>query len=148
VWWEAEGQAQYPTAEELLVLADAGGSNSAQSRVWKVRLQALADHLGRPITICHLPPGTSKWNKIEHRLFSYISVHWRGQPLVDYQTVVSLIGTTTTTTGLTVTARLDLDDYPTGVTVSNAEMASLALQPHATHPQWNYTLSPRSLPHK
>ncbi len=135
VWWDAEGEAQYPRADGLLVLADAGGSNSAQSRVWKVRLQALADRLQRPITVCHLPPGTSKWNKIEHRLFSYISVHWRGQPLVDYQTVVSLIGTTTTTTGLTVTARLDLDDYPTGVTVSDAELASLALHPHSTHPR-------------
>ena len=143
LWWAAEGQAQYPAAEGLLVLADAGGSNSAQSRVWKVRLQALADYLGRPITVCHLPPGTSKWNKIEHRLFAYISVHWRGQPLVDYQTVVSLIGTTTTTTGLTVTARLDLDEYPTGVKVSDAELASLALQSHPTYPQWNYTLAPR-----
>jgi hypothetical protein len=147
LWWEAEGRAQYPAANGLLVLADAGGSNSAQSRVWKVRLQALADRLGQPITVCHLPPGTSKWNQIEHRLFSYISVHWRGQPLVDYQTVVSLIGTTTTITGLTVTARLDLDEYPTGVTVSDAEVASLALQPHPTRPQWNYTLSPRAPRH-
>jgi hypothetical protein len=146
LWWEAEGQALYPRADELLVLADAGGSNSAQSRVWKVRLQELADHLGQPITVCHLPPGTSKWNKIEHHLFSYISVHWRGQPLVDYQTVVSLIGTTTTTAGLTVTARLDLDEYPTGVTVSDAELANLDLQPHATYPQWNYTLAPRPHP--
>jgi hypothetical protein len=147
LWWAAEGQAHYPTADGLLVLADAGGSNSAQSRVWKVRLQALADRLGRAITVCHLPPGTSKWNQIEHRLFSYISVHWRGQPLVDYQTVVSLIGTTTTTAGLTVTARLDLDEYPTGVTVSDAELARLALQPHPARPQWNYTLSPRSPTH-
>jgi transposase len=146
LWWEDEGQSMYPTATELLLLADAGGSNSAQSRVWKVRLQELADRLGRAITVCHLPPGTSKWNRIEHRLFSYISVHWRGQPLVDYQTVVSLIGTTTTTTGLTVTAHLDVDEYPTGERVSDAELAGLILQPHATYPRWNYTLSPRSLP--
>jgi len=147
LWWQTEGQALYPAADGLLVLADGGGSTSAQSRVWKVRLQHLADELGRPITVCHLPPGTSKWNKIEHRLFAYISVHWRGQPLVDYQTVVSLIGTTTTMAGLTVTARLDVDEYPTGMTVSDAELASLALQPHATHPRWNYTLVPRS-PHQ
>ncbi len=146
LWWQAEAQAVYPAAAGLLVLADGGGSSSSQSRVWKVRLQRLADELGRPITVCHLPPGTSKWNKIEHRLFADISVHWRGQPLVDYQTVVSLIGTTTTTAGLTVTARLDVDEYPTGVTVSDAELASLALHPHATHPHWNHTLAPRPLP--
>ena len=111
--------------------------------MWKARLQDLADQLRVPITVCHLPPGTSKWNKIEHRLFSHISIHWRGRPLVDYETVVSLIGATSTTTGLTVTARLDLDHYPTGVSVPDAVMAHLALHPHAVHPQWNYTLVPR-----
>ena len=146
LWWETEGQSLCPKAAEWLVLADAGGSNSAQRRVWKVRQQALAGHLGRPITVCHLPPGSSKWNKIEHRLFSYISIHSRCQPLVDYQTVVSLIGTTTTKTGPTITAGLDLDEYPAGVRVSDAELASLALQPYATHPQWNYTLAPRPHP--
>jgi Rhodopirellula transposase DDE domain len=143
---EAEGQDQQLPGRRVLGLADAGGSNSRRRRVWKVRFQALADPLGRRVTVGHLPPGTSKWHKIEHRLFAYIGVHWRGQPLVDYETSVSLIGTTTTTTGLTVTARLDLDEYPTGVTVSDAELASLALQPHARHPQWNYTLAPRPPP--
>jgi len=143
LWWEHEGHARYPAVEGVLICADSGGSNSAQSRVWKVRLQALADQLRVPITVCHLPPGTSKWNKIEHRLFSHISIHWRGRPLVDYETVVSLIGATSTTTGLTVTARLDLDQYPTGISIPDAVMAQLALHPHAVHPQWNYTLAPR-----
>ena len=110
----------------------------------EARTLALRQGAGLAITVCHLPPGTSKWNKIEHRLFSYISIHWRGRPLVDYETVVSLIGATSTTTGLTVTARLDLDDYPTGVTVPDSVMAQLALYPHAVHPQWNYTLTPRA----
>jgi hypothetical protein len=144
LWWEHEGRTRYPATDGLLICADSGGSNSTQSRGWKARLQGLADQLRVPITVCHLPPGTSKWNKIEHRLFSYISIHWRGRPLVDYETVVSLIGATSTTTGLTVTARLDLDDYPTGVTVPDSVMAQLALHPHAVHPQWNYTLAPRS----
>jgi hypothetical protein len=143
LWWEHEGRGRYPAADRVLICADSGGSNSVQSRVWKARLQALADQLRVPITVCHLPPGTSTWNKIEHRLFSYISIHWRGRPLVDYETVVSLIGATSTTAGLTVTARLDLDDYPTGVSVPDAVMAQLALRPHAVHPQWNYTLAPR-----
>ena len=143
-WWLLEGEARYATAESLLILADSGGSNSARSRVWKARLQALADELRRPITVCHLPPGTSKWNKIEHRLFAYISIHWRGRPLADYETVVSLIGTTTTNTGLAVSAQLDTADYPTGESISDATMAHLALRPHDTHPQWNYTLVPRS----
>ena len=128
----------------LLLVADSGGSNSARSRVWKVRLQAWADDLRRPITVCHLPPGTSKWNKIEHRLFAYISIHWRGRPLVDYETVVSRIGATTTDTGLTVSAQLDTDDYPTGVSIPDDVMAQLALRPHDIHPQWNYTFVPRS----
>jgi hypothetical protein len=143
LWWEHEGHARYPAADALLICADSGGSNSAQSRVWKARLQDLADRLRVPITVCHLPPGTSKWNKIEHRLFSHISIHWRGRPLVDYETVVSLIGATSTTTGLTVTARLDRDRYPTGVSIPDAVMAQLALHPHAVHPKWNYTLVPR-----
>jgi Rhodopirellula transposase DDE domain len=142
-WWALEGAQRYGPADALLVLADSGGSNGARSRLWKAGLQALADELRRPITVCHLPPGASKWNKIEHRLFSYISIHWRGRPLVDYETVVSLIGATTTDAGLTVSAQLDTDDYPTGVVVPDAVMAQLALHPHATHPQWNYTLLPR-----
>jgi len=143
LWWTQEGRGRYPGADALLVSADAGGSNGARSRLWKLRLQELADETGLRITVCHLPPGTSKWNRIEHRLFSFISIHWRGQPLVDYETVVSLIGATATTTGLTVTARLDLDEYPTGVSVPDAAMASLDLHPHELHPQWNYTLLPR-----
>jgi hypothetical protein len=143
LWWDLDGHARYPHVASLLICADSGGSNSAQSRLWKLRVQELADALRFPITVCHLPPGTSKWNKIEHRLFAYISVHWRGQPLVDYETVVNLIGTTTTTTGLTVTVHLDREDYPTGVKVPDAVMAQLALRPHAIHPQWNYTLVPR-----
>jgi len=143
LWWAHEGRARYPAAAALLISADGGGSNGARSRLRKLRLQELADELRLPITVCHLPPGTSKWNKIEHRLFSYISIHRRGQPLVDYETIVSLIGTTTTATGLAVTARLDLDEYPTGVSVPDAAMAQLALRPHPAYPQWNYTLAPR-----
>jgi hypothetical protein len=142
-WWALEGAQRYGPADALLILADSGGSNGARSRLWKAGLQDLADELRRPITVCHLPPGASKWNKIEHRLFSYISIHWRGRPLVDYETVVSLIGATTTDAGLTVSAQLDTDDYPTGVAVPDEVMAQLALHPHATHPQWNYTLLPR-----
>jgi hypothetical protein len=144
VWWEHEGRARYPSADSLLVLADSGGSNSARSRLWKVRLQELADALHISITVCHLPPGTSKWNKIEHRLFAYISIHWRGRPLVDFETIVSLIGATSTCTGLKVTARLDVDSYPTGVKVPDAALSQLKLQPHATYPHWNYTLAPRT----
>ncbi|MFL6180491.1 MAG: ISAzo13 family transposase [Actinomycetes bacterium] len=143
-WWTLEGQQRYGTADSLLLLADSGGSNSARTRLWKLRVQEWADELQRPITVCHLPPGTSKWNKIEHRLFAYISIHWRGRPLLDYETVVSLIGATTTETGLTVSAQLDRADYPTGQSVSDATMAQLRLRPHDTHPQWNYTLLPRS----
>jgi transposase len=145
VWWEHEGRARYPSADSLLVLADSGGSNSARSRLWKVRLQELADALHIPITVCHLPPGTSKWNKIEHRLFAYISINWRGRPLVDFETIVSLIGATSTTTGLQVTARLDVDAYPTGVKVPDAAMSQLKIESHATYPQWNYTLAPRTV---
>jgi len=144
LWWEQEGRARYPAADALLVFADGGGSNSARRRAWKVRLQGLADRLGLPITVCHLPPGTSKWNTIEHRLFASISLPWRGQPLVDDETVVSLIGTTTTTAGLAVTARLDLAASPTGVAVTDAEVAALALTRHVTNPDWNYTPSPRT----
>jgi hypothetical protein len=143
LWWKHDGHAGYPSADSLPIFAVSGGSTGARRRLWKVRLQEWADEVRLPITVCPLPPGTSKWNKIEHRLFSCISIHWRGHPLVDYDTVVSLIGTTTTNTGLTVTARLDLDDYPTGVTVPDSTMAQLVLRSHALHPQWNSTLLPR-----
>jgi hypothetical protein len=143
LWWEHAGHARSPAADALLICADSGGSTSAQRRVWKARLQDLADRLRVPLTGCHLPPGTSTWNTIEHRRFSHLSSHWRGRPLVDYETVVSLIGATSPTTGLTVTARLDRDRYPTGVSIPDAVMAQLALHPHAVHPKWNHTLVPR-----
>ncbi len=143
LWWDLEGGARSPRADALLIFADSGGSNAAQRRLWKLRVQERADAVRVPITVCHLPPGTSTWNKIEHRLFASISVHWRGQPLVDYETIVSLIGTTTTTAGVTVTAHLDRGDDPTGIKVPDVVMAQLSLRPHPIHPQWNYTLVPR-----
>ena len=113
-------------------------------RLWKIELQKLVDELAIPITVCHLPPGTSKWNRIEHRLFAFITKNWRGKPLVSHQAIVQLIGATTTQTGLEVRAELDRNIYPAGIKVSDAEMASLAIERHAFHGEWNYTLSPRS----
>jgi Rhodopirellula transposase DDE domain len=154
VWWEHEGRARYSLADSLLVLADSGGSNSARGRLWKVRLQELADALHIPITVCHLPPGTSKWNKIEHRLFAYISINWRGRPLVDFETIVSLIGATSTTTGRClsllpmagVVAAADRGCHRATIVGpgTDAAMSQLKLEPHATYPQWNYTLAPRT----
>jgi Rhodopirellula transposase DDE domain len=142
-WWEQLGQPHYPHARALLLCADGGGSNGSRNRGWKVGLQRLADQMGRPITVCHYPPGTSKWNKIEHRMFSFISVNWRGEPLVSYETVINLISATTTKTGLQVKALLDTGHYECGLKVSDEEMQQLLLQPHASYPQWNYTLLPR-----
>ena len=142
-WWHAEGRRAYPKARRLLITADAGGSNGARLRLWKWELQRFADAVGLPIAVSHFPPGTSKWNKVEHRLFSFISSNWRGQPLTDYETVVNLISRTTTTTGLTVTCRLDRRRYPVGKKVSNADWKSLNLQPDSFHGDWNYTLRPR-----
>jgi hypothetical protein len=142
-WWDHLGRPHYPHAKALLICADGGGSNGSRNRGWKVGLQRLADQIGRPITVCHYPPGTSKWNKIEHRMFSFISVNWRGEPLVSYETVITLISTTTTKTGLQVKAMLDTGHYERGIKISDEEMQQLHLQPHALYPRWNYTLAPR-----
>ena len=142
-WWLTMGTARYPAAKRLMITADGGGSNGARVRLWKIELQKLVDEIGIPITVCHLPPGTSKWNKIEHRLFSFITKNWRGKPLVSYQTIVQLIGATTTQAGLKVRAELDTNTYPAGIKVSDAELAAIAIERHAFHGDWNYTLSPR-----
>lgn len=142
-WWRSFGRRHYPKATALLICADGGGSNGARNRAWKFHLQRLADKLGLEITVCHYPPGTSKWNKIEHRMFSYISLNWRGQPLVSYETVVNLISSTKTKTGLRVKAALDEREYEAGVKIPDEEMARLNLKRHRTHPDWNYTLAPR-----
>jgi len=142
-WWRHEGRRLYPAAKDLLITADAGGSNGARLRLWKLELQKLADETGLSITVCHFPPGTSKWNKIEHRLFSFISSNWRGEPLRDYETIVKLISRTATAQGLQVTCRLDRRKYPTGRKVTDEQMQSLKLQRHKFHGDWNYTLRPR-----
>ncbi len=142
-WWQAMGRARYPQATRLLVTADCGGSNGARVRLWKRELQALANELGIAITVCHLPPGTSKWNKIEHRLFSYITQNWRGRPLVSYQTIVQLIAATTTDTGLKVQCEIDVNTYPAGVKVSDAEMDAINIERHQFHGDWNYTIRPQ-----
>ena len=142
-WWTMMGRAAYPHATALLITADAGGSNGYRSRTWKQELQGLADDLRLPIHVSHFPPGTSKWNKIEHRLFCHITENWRGRPLRTFQTVVDLIGHTRTAAGLRVKAKLDKRRYPTGRIVTRAEMQDLALHPHAFHGDWNYELRPR-----
>ena len=142
-WWQTMGRARYPEARSLLITADCGGSNGARVRLWKRELQALADEFGFPITVCHLPPGTSKWNKIEHRLFSFITQNWRGKPLVSYQTIVQLIAATTTRTGLNVKCEVDAASYPAGVKVSDDDMAMLNLTAHEFHGEWNYTIAPK-----
>jgi hypothetical protein len=142
-WWHEIGAARYPGAKQMLINADCGGSNGARLRLWKRELQVLADELGIEITVCHVPPGTSKWNKIEHRLFSFITQNWRGKPLVSYLVIVQLIASTTTDTGLTVACRLDENDYAKGIKVADAEMAALNIQPADFHGEWNYTIAPR-----
>jgi len=142
-WWCEIGAPRYPSAKQLLINADCGGSNGARLRLWKRELQVLADELGIEITVCHVPPGTSKWNKIEHRLFSFITQNWRGKPLVSYLVIVQLIASTTTDTGLTVACRLDESDYAKGIKVTDAEMAALNIQPADFHGEWNYTIAPR-----
>ena len=141
-WWRAEGRRLYPNATKMLITADAGGSNGARLRLWKVELQRFADETGVGVSVCHFPPGTSKWNKIEHRLFSFISSNWRGEPLRDYETIVRLIARTTTAKGLTVTCRLDRGKYPTGRRVSNAEMQHVNVHPNRFHGDWNYVIRP------
>ncbi|MDZ7790139.1 MAG: ISAzo13 family transposase [Xanthomonadales bacterium] len=142
-WWQRMGQARYPRARSLVITADGGGSNGSRVRLWKRELQQLADELGLTITVCHLPPGTSKWNRIEHRLFSFISSNWRGKPLVSHQAIVQLIAATTTQAGLKVRCELDQESYPAGIKVSDSEMNSLNLRRHDFHGDWNYTISPR-----
>jgi hypothetical protein len=137
------GRRRFPRARQLLITADGGGSNGSRSRLWKRCLQELADELGIPLEVCHFPPGTSKWNKIEHRLFSFITQNWRGRPLVSHETIVSLIAKTTTQAGLTVKAALDTNPYETAIKVSDEEMARVRLTPHAFHGDWNYTIAPR-----
>ncbi|MEI7902702.1 MAG: ISAzo13 family transposase [bacterium] len=145
-WWRQMGHRRFPQATKLLITADGGGSNSHRSRLWKVSLQNLADELEVEFVVCHFPPGTSKWNKIEHRLFSFITQNWRGKPLVSHQAIVSLIASTTTRTGLIVKAALDTNHYETAIKVSDAELAQLRLKTHSFHGDWNYTLTPRSAP--
>jgi len=142
-WWQSMGHARYPDASRLLITADCGGSNGARVRLWKRELQTLADELGLTITVCHLPPGTSKWNKIEHKLFSFITQNWRGKPLVSYQTIVQLIAATTTRTGLNVKCEIDHASYPAGVKVTDAEMAAINIAAHAFHGEWNYSIAPK-----
>jgi Rhodopirellula transposase DDE domain len=144
-WWDARGSQDYPDARRLLITADAGGSNGYRTRAWKAGLAALAEQTGLEITVCHFPPGTSKWNKVEHRLFSHITMNWRGRPLTSHDVIISSIAATTTRAGLTVQARLDDGSYPTGVKVSNAQMAALPISRHPFHGEWNYTLHPAAL---
>src|SRR5664279_1845633 len=142
-WWHVLGAARYPTATRLLINADCGGSNGNRVRLWKRELQVLADELGIAITVNHLPPGTSKWNRIEHRLFAFITMNWRAKPLVSYLVIIQLIANTTTDTGLTVTCQIDANTYTKGIKVSDAEMASLNIKPATFHGEWNYTIAPR-----
>ena len=145
-WWRADGSARYPGARRLLICADSGGSNAARARAWKVELARLAAETGLEVTCCHYPPGTSKWNKVEHRLFAQITRNWRGRPLTSHQAVVELIGATTTATGLTVTAELDTSEYPAGLRYTSKQAAALPIGKHDFHPDWNYTVRPE--PHE
>jgi hypothetical protein len=143
-WWEEMGAQRFPRARHLLITADGGGSNSHRSRLWKVALQELADEIGLKLSVCHFPPGTSKWNKVEHRLFCFITKNWRGKPLVSRQAVVELIGSTTTRQEFTVRAALDTNSYETGIKVSDSELAKVKLTRHDFHGNWNYTIKPRN----
>jgi Rhodopirellula transposase DDE domain len=142
-WWHGVGQSTYPAARRLLITADAGGSNGYRTRAWKAELAALAAETGLAITVCHFPPGASKWNQIEHRLFAQITLNWRGRPLTSHEVIVASIAATTTGTGLSVRAELDTGDYPIGVIVDDAQMNALPLERHAWHGEWNYTLHPQ-----
>jgi DDE family transposase len=144
-WWKTMGRVAYPGATELFITADAGGSNGYRSRAWKLELQRFADETSLRVRVSHFPPGTSKWNKIEHRLFCHITQNWRGKPLRTFETIVDLIGNTRTAAGLRVKAKLDKRTYQTGVTVTKAQMSSLSLRAHSFHGEWNYSLQPRKL---
>lgn len=141
-WWKYMGRRTYPAAGELLIMADGGGSNGLRSRLWKVGVQRLANSTGLTVTVSHFPPGTSKWNKIEHRMFSFITQNWRGRPLVSYETIVNLIGNTKTQTGLRVKAKLSRKKYPTGIKVTDSELAKVNLRPASFHGEWNYSVLP------
>jgi Rhodopirellula transposase DDE domain len=141
-WWRHLGRERYPNAGTLTITADGGGSNSSRTRLWKIELQKLADEIGLSIRVCHFPPGTSKWNKIEHRMFSYVSLNWRGKPLESLQVIIDLIGSTTTSTGLKVYARLDPGRYEKGITVTDRELAAVNIERDGFHPDWNYTIHP------
>jgi len=142
-WWTHMGKSAYPEAKELLITADAGGSNGYRVRLWKRELQKLADEIGLEITVCHLPPGTSKWNKIEHRMFCHITQNWRGRPLLTLETIVNLIGNTSTAPGLTIKSALDRNTYPKGLKVSDDEIRALNIERNTFHGEWNYTIAPR-----
>ena len=145
-WWNQIGKTRFPEATRLMITADCGGSNGYRVRAWKKHLAVLAAETGLRITVCHYPPGTSKWNKIEHRMFSFISMNWRGEPLTDLRTIVELIAATTTKTGLKIYAEADLDFYPTGTKVTDKQLNALPIDPHTDwHPEWNYTISPGTL---
>ena len=141
-WWSEMGAPLYPTADRLLVTVDAGGSNGYRCRLWKVALQQLADTIGLRISVCHFPPGTSKWNKIEHRMFCHITKNWRGQPLRSRAVVVNLIGSTKTKSGLHIEAALDSNAYDTGIEVTDEELAAVQMEKDKFHGEWNYTISP------
>ena len=142
-WWDRMGRLAYPQARRLLITADGGGSNGSRNRLWKWELQKVADATGLRISVCHFPPGTSKWNKIEHRMFCHITENWRGRPLVSHEVVVNLIGHTTTQRGLVIRSELDANSYPTGQSVTEQQMESLSLKRDRFHGEWNYTLMPR-----
>ena len=145
-WWRRMGRRRYPGARRLLITADSGGSNSSRCRLWKVELQKLADDLNMEIEVCHFPPGTSKWNKIEHRLFCHVTRNWRGRPLKSFEIVVNLIGSTTTASGLRVHAQLDGSRYEKGRKVTDTELARVNLKPARFHGEWNYVIFPQRIP--
>jgi len=145
-WWDTIGKVRYASADRILICADGGGSNGSRVRAWKIELARFAADTGLRVTVCHLPPGTSKWNKIEHRLFSQITMNWRGRPLKTHQIIVDLISSTTTATGLTVHCTLDTGEYPTGITYTAADVDALPLQRHDFHGEWNYSLLPTDTP--
>ena len=145
-WWEQMGRARFPDADRLLITADAGGSNGYRLRAWKVELARLAAEIGIPITVCHYPPGTSKWNRIEHRMFSFITMNWRGRPLTSVRTIIELISATTTDTGLTIQAAYDPTWYPKGTKITDRQLAAVPLQAHDWHGEWNYTINAQSNP--
>jgi transposase len=143
-WWNEMGRANYPQASQLMITADGGGSNGSRVRLWKTQLQDFCNEIGLPVVVSHFPPGTSKWNKIEHRLFSYISMNWRGKPLTSFETILNLISSTTTTKGLTVKAEIDLNKYPKGIKVSDAQMRMIDISRNEFHGEWNYILRPQA----